>query len=239
MIPLSDVSPALQAVPLSPWPSGQRTGIAMPSRWTIGGVSVPRNYKEEFKQLIPQRFILRLTRAGGGKSKAGMLISLSFLTLACCSKPAPVAVVVAPVGHIYPTTVQMPLPTSHRVKITPQQGETYQQAFNIIGLKVALMIGALTCGQNSQYDAFMTAFQPHILAEQQIMDNYFHRLGGSAGRSKEDAFETMLANNLSVSARSQGSLFCLNSGAEFKAVLTLSTPQALDSFVTDQAPPVP
>jgi len=71
------------------------------------------------------------------------------------------------------------------------------------------------------------------------MDNYFHRLGGNAGRSKEDAFETMLANNQSVNARLQGSLFCLNSGAEFTAVLTLSTPQALDSFVTGQAPPVP
>jgi hypothetical protein len=205
----------------------------------IGGVSVLRNYKEAFKHLIPRVFILPSVRAGGGKSNAGMLISLSLLTLAGCSKPVPVAVVAAPVGHIFPTMVQMPPPISHRVKITSQQGETYQQAFNIIGLKLALMIGALTCGQKSQYDAFMTAFQPHILAEQHIMDNYFRRLGGSGGRSKEDAFETMLANDLSVSARSQGSLFCLNSGAEFKAVLTLSTPQALDSFVTDQAPPVP
>ena len=168
-----------------------------------------------------------------------MLIGLSFLTLAGCSKPAPVAVVAAPVGHIYPTMVEMPPFTSHQVEMTAQQGETYQQAFNIIGLKLALMIGALTCGQKSQYDAFMTAFQPHILAEQHIMDNYFHRLGGAAGQSKEDAFETMLANNLSVNARSQGSLFCLNSGAEFKAVLTLPTPQALNRFVTDQEPPVP
>ncbi len=170
-----------------------------------------------------------------------MLVGLTLLALAGCSKPVPVAVVVPPalVGHIYPTLVQMPPPSSKRGKITSTPQETYQQAFNLIGLKSALMIGAFSCGQKSQYDTFMTAFQPHILAEQHVMDSYFHRFARSGGQSREDAFETILANNQSANARSQGAFFCLNNSAEFKAVLALPTPQALDNFVTDQAPPVP
>jgi hypothetical protein len=172
-----------------------------------------------------------------------MAIGLTMLTLAGCAKPGPVVEIAPPppppVGHIYPTMVAVPAPTTHRVRITPAQEATYQQAFNVIGLKSALMVGALSCGQQSQYDTFMSTFQPHILAEQHVMDTYFHRVGGGAGQSREDDFVTLLANNQSVSAETQGSFFCLNTSAEFKAVLALQTPQALDSFATAQPPQVP
>ncbi len=172
-----------------------------------------------------------------------MAVGLTMLTLAGCAKPEPVVEIAPPppppVGHVYPTMVAVPAPASHRIKITPAQEVTYQQAFNVIALKSALMVGALSCGQQRQYDAFMTNFQPHVLAAQHVMDGYFHRVGGRAGQSREDDFVTLLANNQSVSAETQGSFFCLNTSAEFKAVLALRTPQALDSFATDQPPAVP
>ncbi len=164
---------------------------------------------------------------------------LALLAVASCSKPKPVVVIApppAPVGHIYATLVPVPAPSHDWIKVTPAQELVLQQAFNIIGLKSALMVGALTCGQQNSYDSFMMKFQPHILAEQHVMDGYFHRIDGYAGQHKEDSFVTELANNQSVDGIAQGSLFCLNNGAEFSAVMALPTPQTLDAFVTDKPP---
>jgi hypothetical protein len=168
----------------------------------------------------------------------GILLALG---LTSCSHPAPVVVMAPPppppVGHTYQVLVQVPAPApTRRVRITPAMQEQVQQAFNVIGLKSALMVAALSCGQQDQYDAFMTEFQPHILAEQHVMDQYFRRIGGYQGRAEEDDFVTLLANNQSVSGLGQGQVFCLNNSAEFKEVLALNSPSQLDSLVTDQSP---
>lgn len=99
------------------------------------------------------------------------------------------------------------------------------------------MVAALSCNQQDKYDAFMTTFQPHILAAQHAMDAYFHKASGSySGQKMEDNFVTLLANNQSDQGIAAGSVFCLNSEAEFSAVLALKSPEDLDHFVTDQAP---
>ncbi len=166
---------------------------------------------------------------------SGIVLALG---LAGCSHPAPVAVVApAPVGHIYPTLVEVPPAPKYVAKhITPEQQEELQQAFNVIGLKSALMVGALSCNQQSQYDAFMNAFQPHVLAAQHVMDAYFKKIGGHYGQAKEDNFVTLLANNQSVTGIAQGSVFCLNNTAEFQQVMALKSDGDLDHFVTDQPP---
>lgn len=174
-----------------------------------------------------------------GRYRAGFGVAVALLALAGCSRPQPVvSEAPQPVGHIYPTLVQVPPPVLKRVRITSTQIEQAQQAFNVIALKSALMVGALSCGQQERYDVFMTRFQPHILAEQHVMDAYFRRTAGRSGQSNEDNFVTLLANNQSVTGISQGSIFCLNSSAEFNAVLALNSPADLDAFVTDQAPPI-
>jgi hypothetical protein len=177
-------------------------------------------------------------RVDSGRRKAGVAMGLALLALASCAKHPPVVVAAppAPVGHVYPTLVEVPPPTYRRMKITPAQEEVLQQAFNVIGLKSALMVGALSCSMQDKYDTFMTTFQPHILAEQHVMDAYFRRIGGHYGQTNEDTFVTLLANNQSVTGIAQGSVFCLNNSAEFNAVLALKSPEALDTFVTDQAP---
>ncbi len=174
------------------------------------------------------------------KRFAGVAIMVA--ALAGCSKPAPVVVAPpppAPVGHVYPTIVAVPAPTSRRIHITPVQQVQIQQAFNVIALKSALMVGALSCGQQDKYDAFMTEFQPHILSEQHVMDSYFRRIAGYSYHAKEDDFVTLLANNQSVTGINEGSMFCLNNQAEFNAVMSLHSPDELDRFVTAQAPSQP
>ncbi len=143
----------------------------------------------------------------------------------------------APVGHVYATEVALPPPVSPRIHFTASQEEQAQQAFNVISLKSALMVAALSCGDQAQYDAFMTRFQPHVLAEQHVVDTYFYKASGPySGRKMEDNFITLLANNQSVSGIAQGRPFCLNNQAEYRAVAALKTPQQLDSFVTDLPP---
>jgi hypothetical protein len=176
--------------------------------------------------------------ADNRRLKTALVLGLACAGLAGCAKPPTPVVYVppAPVGHTYATLVAVPPPVLKRVKISAAQHVELQQAFNVIGLKSALMVGALSCEQQDRYDAFMNQFKPHILEEQHMMDAYFHKTGGRAGQTREDQFVTLLANNQSVSGIAEGSTFCLNNTAEFNAVMALHTPDQLDGFVTDQAP---
>jgi hypothetical protein len=171
----------------------------------------------------------------GIKLLATSALGLAAVLAGCAKPPVIAAAPPPPVGHTYQTLVAVP-PAPKYVHIKPEDQEKLQQAFNVIGLKSALMVGALSCEQQDQYDKFMTAFQPHILEDQHMMDAYFRRIGGRYGQTKEDDFVTLLANNQSVGGIGQGKVFCLNNQAEFNQVMTLKTPDQLDSFVTDQSP---
>jgi hypothetical protein len=180
-----------------------------------------------------------LTRADKNKAAMGLTTGLALLALTSCNRHPPVEAMAPPppVGHIYRTEVAVPPPVSPRIHFTASEEQQVQQAFNVISLKSALMVAALSCGDQAKYDAFMTKFQPHILAEQRVMDAYFYKASGPySGRKMEDNFVTLLANNQSVSGIAQGRTFCLNSQAEYTAVTALRTPQELNSFVTDQPP---
>jgi hypothetical protein len=169
----------------------------------------------------------------------GLTTGLALLALTSCNRHPPVeaAAPPPPIGHTYRTEVVVPAPVSPRIHFTASEDTQVQQAFNVISLKSALMVAALSCGDQAQYDAFMTKFQPHVLAEQRVMDAYFYKASGPySGRKMEDDFTTLQANNQSISGIAQGRTFCLNSQAEYEAVAALKTPQELDHFVTDQPP---
>jgi hypothetical protein len=114
-----------------------------------------------------------------------------------------------------------------------------QTAFNIIAMKSALMVGALSCGQSEQYDAFMTQFQPYILAEQHIMDGYFQRSTGMYGQTQEDDYVTQLANTQSETSLQLGKDFCGANAQIFSDVLALSTPDDLNQYVAAHTPSEP
>jgi hypothetical protein len=169
----------------------------------------------------------------------GLTTGLALLALTSCNRHPPVeaAAPTPPIGHTYRTEVVVPAPVSPRIHFTASEDTQVQQAFNVISLKSALMVAALSCGDQAQYDAFMTKFQPHVLAEQRVMDAYFYKASGPySGRKMEDDFTTLQANNQSISGIAQGRTFCLNSQAEYEAVAALKTPQELDHFVTDLPP---
>lgn len=184
---------------------------------------------------------MHISRKGLNYGKAALALGAVALALTGCAKhPAPKTVaraVIVPVGHIYPVAVEVPPPVSPRIKFSATDKQKVQQAFNVVGLKSALMVAALSCEDQTQYDAFMHSFQPHVLEAQRTIDAYFHKASGPySGQKMEDTFITNLANNQSVAGIAQGQAFCLNNQAEFKAVLALKTNNDLDNFVTSQAP---
>ncbi|MDR3505821.1 MAG: hypothetical protein P4L52_06215 [Acidocella sp.] len=174
------------------------------------------------------------------RGKALLSLGLTALVVVGCAKPAQKSATIAPaapVGHVYPVAVDVPPPVSAKIKFTGAQHAQIQQAFNVIGLKSALMVAALTCGEQDKYDTFMRSFQPHVLDAQHQMDAYFRKASGRAsGQRVEDNYVTQLANNQTIAGMAQGAAFCLNNTAEFQAVLTLKSPSDLDHFVTDLPP---
>jgi hypothetical protein len=184
--------------------------------------------------------VVQNKRLFGASGKIVLSLGGTALLLAGCAHAPPAQTVQAPpapVGHVYPVAVMVPPPVSPRIKFTATDSERIQQAFNVIGLKSALMVAALSCNQQDQYDTFMNTFHPRILEAQHTMDAYFHKASGpSSGQKMEDNFVTLLANNQSDAGIAAGSTFCLNNAAEYNAVLALKTPTDLDHFVTDQAP---
>lgn len=185
---------------------------------------------------------MQIQRPAMMNGKIILTLGAAALLLAGCSKTAPKTAYIpsappALVGHVYAVAIDVPPPVSPRIKFTPSQQEQVQQAFNVVGLKSALMVAALSCGQQDKYDAFMNSFQPHVLAAQHVMDAYFRKASGSySGQKMEDSFVTQLANNQSDTGMAQGASFCPNNAAEFNAVLALKTPQDLDGFATDEPP---
>ncbi len=105
-----------------------------------------------------------------------------------------------------------------------------QQAIDVIGLKSTLMVSALTCNQRSDYDTFMTRFQPHILSEQHMLDAYFRQAHGRFFHKYEDSYVTSLANVQSSAGIHEGSNFCDQSKTLFSKVLALNTQTQLDDF---------
>ena len=110
--------------------------------------------------------------------------------------------------------------------VTPQN----QEALDIAGLKSTLMVSALTCGQRSQYDQFMTRFHPYILREQHVLDAYFRARHGRAYQHYEDSYVTNLANAQSTAGIHQGSDFCAASQHLFDQVLGQPDQTALVTF---------
>ena len=114
-----------------------------------------------------------------------------------------------------------------------------QQALDIIALRSTLMVGALACGQRSDYDVFMRRFQPRVLAAQHDMDAYFRSLHGRAGQRHEDTYVTGLANVQARSGERQGPHFCDQSQVLFNKVLALNTEAQLERFAMQSPAPQP
>lgn len=109
-------------------------------------------------------------------------------------------------------------------------------AFEIVTLKNTLMVAALSCGQDNDYNDVMTRFQPFMTAEQTVVDGYFERVGGQGGRAQEDGFITQLSNDASQEGDTLGDGYCSGAAALFDAVLSVPDDTALQALADQNEP---
>ena len=109
-------------------------------------------------------------------------------------------------------------------------------AFELVALKNTLMVAALSCGENNEYNDFMTRFQPYMATQQSVMDHYFQRMNGGTAQTDEDEFLTALSNEESQESLDMGPQYCPGAGALFDQILSLRDEGALQSFAASNAP---
>lgn len=91
-------------------------------------------------------------------------------------------------------------------------------AFDVRALQSQLMVLALTCGQQDQYNRFVTENRTVLGSAYRDLERHFRRAGGQRAL---DAYITNTANIHSQAGISQGSLFCANQQQLFPAALAV------------------
>ena len=102
-----------------------------------------------------------------------------------------------------------------------------QAAIDARVLQSELMVGALSCGHQSEYNAFVQKFQGELMAHGNGLRHYFTRTYGPSGETKMNQFVTRLANTASTRAMTAGKpAYCAQSADLFGKVLA-ATPATL------------
>jgi Tfp pilus assembly protein PilE len=105
-----------------------------------------------------------------------------------------------------------------------------KSAFEVVGLKNELMVAALSCRAEGSYNQFVGKYQAALQDDQGVLDRYFVRNGGLAGRQQEDGYMTRIANEESGASLAKGAAFCTGAAVEFREVLKLPDAQTLTAF---------
>jgi hypothetical protein len=112
-------------------------------------------------------------------------------------------------------------------------------AFDLAGLKSELMVVAISCGQQANYNAFVTRYRPSLVSEEQGLNSYFRRAFGRSAQKQHDDYITLLANAQSDAGIKRGSFFCRENVGLFNDVLALHTGADLQSYASGKALPQP
>jgi len=108
-------------------------------------------------------------------------------------------------------------------------------AFQVTALKSQLMVAALSCRQDSQYNGFIERNRPALVAHDKALQQWFQRTYGRQGQRRMDDFITSLANAQSQEGIRQGTSFCGNMTPFFAEVSSAATPQALTTLAAGKS----
>ncbi len=102
-----------------------------------------------------------------------------------------------------------------------------QAALDARVLQTELVVAALNCGRNADYNAFATKFQEVLIAYGAAFRNYFTRVYGPGGEEEMNLMVTRLANVAVVRSWSWGSngVYCENEASMFSYVMALDPSQ--------------
>ena len=97
---------------------------------------------------------------------------------------------------------------------------TEQSALNHRALQSQLMVSALACGQQDNYNQYMSKFKRHLTGQQATMQKYFKRVYTGSGKREMTSFLTALANESSVrSLQVDSDKYCSSSDKLFDKLL--------------------
>lgn len=100
-------------------------------------------------------------------------------------------------------------------------------AFDIRALQSQLMVVALTCGQQDDYNAFVNRHQRELAAAFRNVAGHFRRTAGAQHQRQLDQYITNLANGQSQVGIARGSFFCREQGGLFQQATAASGPAEL------------
>ncbi|MGK7868256.1 hypothetical protein [Falsiroseomonas sp. E2-1-a20] len=100
-------------------------------------------------------------------------------------------------------------------------------AFEVRALQSQLMVAALTCARDDDYNAFVRKFQGELGGAYRSIQGHFRRTAGGGHQRALDGYITTLANEQSQDGIRQGSRFCQNVGPLFQAALAQSNASSL------------
>ncbi|HTU54122.1 MAG TPA: hypothetical protein VMF62_09140 [Acetobacteraceae bacterium] len=109
-----------------------------------------------------------------------------------------------------------------------------QAMFDVAGLKSELMVTALSCDADSQYNAFVVRYQGILQADDSELQTYFVHTYGRAGQAMHDAYVTNVANKMSEVGIAEGNGFCRRHLAVFAEALALASPSELAMFAASR-----
>lgn len=107
-------------------------------------------------------------------------------------------------------------------------------AFEVRALQSKLMVTALACGRDADYNAFVRKFQGELAASYRGIQGHFRRTAGNAHQRELDGFITQLANAHSQDGIRAGSQFCPLTTPLFALALAQTNAQGLADFTQER-----
>jgi len=108
-------------------------------------------------------------------------------------------------------------------------------AFDTVALKSELMVTALVCKQQDQYNAFMHTYQPSVAGEEKDLAAYFKRAYGRQYQKAYDDYISNLANAQSDEGLKMGTAFCETYTEMFNEVQSLHSGTELADYAHSKA----
>jgi hypothetical protein len=140
-------------------------------------------------------------------------------------RPALVCLLALGLAHCGPRTAPPAPPAAVAEEAVPDAtfcaSPQEKAALQVAALKSRLMVTALACDREDNYNAFILANRPTLLAQEKTLSSYFARNYGRRGQTEHDEYITNLANAQSRRRIIDNANFCKDGEQLFKEVAAL------------------
>ncbi len=109
-----------------------------------------------------------------------------------------------------------------------------QQAFHVRALQSQLMVAAIACGRDADYNAFVRKFQRDLQASYNGIQAHYRRTARAAAQRELDQYITTLANAQSQDGIRAGSHYCPLVTPLFQMALSKSDVSSLADFAIER-----